>query len=137
VRLVGDDMRCYDEVCDERFGRRTDEGFVLFLPGWIYQGEIWRDKPLEESWQADGGDVEDLWRMHDRMREQAPWRRNEPDARLKFVSSSLPASVQCPKCHYLQTADPSTLFAGEARTSLAKGPSPLRRIGRRLRHPLG
>jgi hypothetical protein len=56
VRLVGDDMRCYDAACDERFGRRTDEGFVLFLPGWIYQGEIWRDKPLEESWQADGGD---------------------------------------------------------------------------------
>src|SRR4051812_38465064 len=60
VRLVQGAMRCYDEACDEPFGRRTDEGYLLFLPGWVYQGEIWRDEPLEESWKADGGDVEDL-----------------------------------------------------------------------------
>jgi hypothetical protein len=115
VRLVDGGLRCFDAVCDAEFGRRADEGFVLFLPGWVYQGEIWRSQSLEDEVAVDGGDVDQMWGMADRM----PRGRNEPDLRQKFASSRLPAHVLCPKCRHLQMAERDVLDSAEARVSLA------------------
>ena len=129
VRLVDGRLRCFDAACDAEFGRRADEGFVLFLPGWVYQGEIWRSRSLEEEVADDGGDVEQMWRMAEHM----PRGRNEPDLRQQFVSSRLPAHVLCPKCRHLQTAERDVLNSAEARAALAPDGNLVRRLLRRLK----
>jgi len=131
VRL-NDDRRsavCFDADCGTVFARRVEppEGppqhaYLLFEPGWIYQGSIWRSRPTEEGMSAR--QLESTIRATTWLRELSPsHKRREPDWREKLVQSSLPAFVLCPACRYNQIAEPQLLLATEARASLGDSPA--------------
>ena len=128
---LSDDWRsamCFDADCGTVFARRVEppegppqDAYLVFEPGWIYQGSIWRSRPTEEGMSAR--QLESTLRATARMRElSSSHKRRDRDWREKFVRSSLPAFVLCPACRYNQIAEPQHLLAMEARASLSEDP---------------
>ena len=95
VRL-SDDRRsamCFDADCGTVFARRVEppegppqDAYLVFEPGWIYQGSIWRSRPTEEGMSAR--QLESTLRATARMRE---CRRHTSDGIDTGVRSSFEA----------------------------------------------
>ena len=132
VRLSDDRQlaMCFDPECDSIFARRVgaptglpEEGMLIFQPGWVCQGEIWRSRTPEQELIDQGLDEEDLTdrdEMIDKVLEATSrmHKRRKPDFRVVMIRSALPTHVICPTCRHMQIAEPDLLLATEARASV-------------------